>query len=87
MGCIQCNVNLGTNSASALGPRKSTENLDRVGRSQDLPDGNWLLASSPATWGLDIIRRKPLKSSRITLLVHTAPERTYRFCVVSSGET
>jgi hypothetical protein len=32
--------NLGTNSAFALGPRKSTENLDRVGRSQDLPDAN-----------------------------------------------
>jgi hypothetical protein len=28
--------NLGTNSAFALGPRKTTENLDRVGRSQDL---------------------------------------------------
>jgi hypothetical protein len=40
--------NLGTKSASALGPRKTTENLDRVGRSQDLPDANWLLASSPA---------------------------------------
>jgi hypothetical protein len=32
--------NLGTNSAFALGPRKPTENLDRVGRSQDLPDAN-----------------------------------------------
>jgi hypothetical protein len=40
--------NLGTNSAFAMGPRKTTENLDRVGRSQDLPDANWLLASSPA---------------------------------------
>jgi hypothetical protein len=39
--------NLGTNSAFALGSRKTTENLDRVGRSQDLPDANWLLASSP----------------------------------------
>jgi hypothetical protein len=38
---------LGTNSAFVLGPRKTTEKLDRVGRSQDLPDGNWLLASSP----------------------------------------
>jgi hypothetical protein len=32
--------NLGTNSAFALGPRKTTENLDRVSRSQDLPDAN-----------------------------------------------
>jgi hypothetical protein len=30
--------NLVSNSAFALGPRKTTENLDRVGRSQDLPD-------------------------------------------------
>jgi hypothetical protein len=40
--------NLGTNSAFALGPRKTMENLDRVGQLQDLPDANWLLASSPA---------------------------------------
>jgi hypothetical protein len=40
--------NLGPNSAFALGPRKTTENLNWVGRSQDLPDVNWLLASSPA---------------------------------------
>jgi hypothetical protein len=40
--------NFGTNSAFALGPRKTTGNLDRIGRSQDLPDANWLLASSPA---------------------------------------
>jgi hypothetical protein len=40
--------NLGTNSAFALGPRKITENLDRVGWSQDLPNAYWLLASSPA---------------------------------------
>jgi hypothetical protein len=32
--------NLGTNSEFALGPRKTTENLDRVGRSQDIPDAN-----------------------------------------------
>jgi hypothetical protein len=30
--------NLGTNRAFAVGLRKTTENLDRVGRSQDLPD-------------------------------------------------
>jgi hypothetical protein len=29
---------LGTNSAFAQGSRKPTENLDRLGRSQDLPD-------------------------------------------------
>jgi hypothetical protein len=32
--------NLGTNSAFAVGPRKTTENLDRVDRSQDLPNAN-----------------------------------------------
>jgi hypothetical protein len=32
--------NLGTNSAFALGPRKTTENIDRVGRLQDLPDAD-----------------------------------------------
>jgi hypothetical protein len=40
--------NLGTNPAFALGPWKTTENLDRVGQSQDLPNAYWLLASSPA---------------------------------------
>jgi hypothetical protein len=40
--------NLGTNSAFALGPRKTTEYLHRVGRSQDVPNANWLLVSSPA---------------------------------------
>jgi hypothetical protein len=45
---VQCSGILGTNSAFALGPRKTTVTLDRVGRSQDLPDANWLLASSPA---------------------------------------
>jgi hypothetical protein len=32
--------NLGTNSAFALGLRKTTENLNRVGQSQDLTDVN-----------------------------------------------
>jgi hypothetical protein len=40
--------NLGTNSAFALGPRKTTENLDQVGRSQNVLDANRLLGSSPA---------------------------------------
>jgi hypothetical protein len=40
--------NLGTNSAFALGPRKTTEYLDQIGWSQDLPDSNWHLARSPA---------------------------------------
>jgi hypothetical protein len=40
--------NLGTNSAFAPGTRQTTENLDRVGRSQDLPDTNYLLFSSQA---------------------------------------
>jgi hypothetical protein len=38
--------NLGTNSAFALGPRKTLCVL--AGRSQDLPDAKWLLASSLA---------------------------------------
>jgi hypothetical protein len=36
--CEAYSLNLGTNSAFALRPKKSTENLDRVGRSQKLPD-------------------------------------------------
>jgi hypothetical protein len=32
--------NLDTNSASVRGPRKTTENLLRISRSQDLPDAN-----------------------------------------------
>jgi hypothetical protein len=40
--------NLGSISAFALRLRKTTENLDRVGLSQYLPDANWLLSSSPA---------------------------------------
>jgi hypothetical protein len=32
--------NLGTNTAFVLGPRKTMENLDRVGWSQNLPDAN-----------------------------------------------
>jgi hypothetical protein len=47
MWSMQRTLNLGTNSASALGPRKTTENFYRVGHSHDLPDANWLLASSP----------------------------------------
>jgi hypothetical protein len=58
--CEACSVtwNLGANSAFALEPRKTTENLDRVGRLQDLPDTNWLLASSPAlnTQALTLVR-------------------------------
>jgi hypothetical protein len=40
--CEACSAswNLGTNSEFALGTTKTTENLDRVGRSQDLPDEN-----------------------------------------------
>jgi hypothetical protein len=44
---VQCGIWVPT-LAFAIGPRKITENLDRVGRSQDLPDANLLLASSPA---------------------------------------
>jgi hypothetical protein len=49
--------NLGTNSAFALGPRKTTENLVQIGRSQDLPNADWLLASSPVLnpWTLTLV--------------------------------
>jgi hypothetical protein len=40
--------NLCTNIAFALGPKKTTGELDRVIRSQDLPDTIWLLTSGPA---------------------------------------
>jgi hypothetical protein len=33
----------GSNLAFAIGPRKTTENLDRAGRSQDLSDAQGLL--------------------------------------------
>jgi hypothetical protein len=39
---------LGTNSTFPLGLKKTTENFDRFGRSQDLPDANGLLASNLA---------------------------------------
>jgi hypothetical protein len=40
--CEACSAtwNLGTKSMFALGSRKTTENLDRVGRSHDLPDAD-----------------------------------------------
>jgi hypothetical protein len=44
-GSIQCNVEFGYQLSICSGTK---ENSDRVGRSQDLPDTNWLLASSPA---------------------------------------
>jgi hypothetical protein len=40
--------NLETNWAFALGSRKTTENLNLVRRSQNLPDAKWFLASRPA---------------------------------------
>jgi hypothetical protein len=45
MGSMQCNVEFGYQLSICSGTK---ENLDRVGRSQDLPDANRLLASSPA---------------------------------------
>jgi hypothetical protein len=45
MGSMQCNVEFGCQLSICSGTK---ENLDRVGRSQDLPDANLLLASSPA---------------------------------------
>jgi hypothetical protein len=40
--------NLGINSAFAVGPKKTTENSDRVDRSQEPSDGKAFLARSPA---------------------------------------
>jgi hypothetical protein len=45
LGGLQCNVEFGYQLSICSG---TEENLDRVGRSQDLPDANCLLASSPA---------------------------------------
>jgi hypothetical protein len=38
--CEACNAtrNFGTNSAFVLGPMKTKEKLDRIGRSQDIPN-------------------------------------------------
>jgi hypothetical protein len=48
MGSMQCNVEFGYQLSICSGTKETTENLDRVGRSQDLQNANWLLASSPA---------------------------------------
>jgi hypothetical protein len=56
--------NLCTNTASAIGPKKTTEILDRGGRSQDLPDANRLLASSP------VLNTRTLASVPIWLLLY-----------------
>jgi hypothetical protein len=45
MRSMQCNVEFGYQLSICSGTK---ENLDRVGPSQDLPDANRLLVSSPA---------------------------------------
>jgi hypothetical protein len=40
MGRLQCNVKFGYQLSIALGPKKTMENLNRVGQSHDLPDAN-----------------------------------------------
>jgi hypothetical protein len=45
MGSMQCNVEFGYQLSICSGTK---ENLDRVGLSQELPEANLLLASSPA---------------------------------------
>jgi hypothetical protein len=42
----QSNVEFGCKLRIALRATKTTENLDRGDRSEDLPDVNWLLASN-----------------------------------------
>jgi hypothetical protein len=48
MWSMQCNVEFEYQLSICSGTKETTENLDRIGRSQDLPDANRLLASSPA---------------------------------------
>jgi hypothetical protein len=66
MRSVLCKWNLGTDSAFAVGPKKPTENLDRVCRSQGLPDANRLTACSPAfTWNQNTFVRS-LRSAQGT---------------------
>jgi len=44
MSSMQCNVDLGTNSAFTLEPRKIAQSLDRFDRLQRLSEAYWLLA-------------------------------------------
>jgi hypothetical protein len=47
-GCIRSRTRIfGDNSAFSPEPRKTTENLGRFGRLQDLPEAHRLLANSP----------------------------------------
>jgi hypothetical protein len=48
MWSMQCNVEFGYQLSICSGTKKATQNFDWVARPQDLPDANWLLASSPA---------------------------------------
>jgi hypothetical protein len=65
--CEACSAvwTFGTSSALALEPRKTSENLDRIGWFQDLPDANWLLAISPAL------------NTRVLTLVPICPSNQY----------
>jgi hypothetical protein len=40
MGSMQCNVEFGYQLSICSGTKENNGNLDRVGRSQDLPDTN-----------------------------------------------
>jgi hypothetical protein len=68
--CEACSAtwSLGTNSAFALGSRKTTENLDRVGRSQELLD-----ASSPA------LNTRTLTVDPVWLLLYL--EKSLHICI------
>jgi hypothetical protein len=57
MRSMQCNVEFGYNSTFALGPRKTTENLDLVG----------LLTPYFPSFGTNLIANK---ASKVTLLLH-----------------
>jgi hypothetical protein len=77
------------------GPRKTTEILGRVGWSQDLPEANWLLASSPEfarpNWYIKACskprRRLPSLPQTLTcarMQTHTSEEQ-YRLLILTSS--
>jgi hypothetical protein len=61
---IQCNMGFGYQPGCGLGPRKTTVNLDGLGRSQNFPEAYRLLASSPIIQPIPQIKRtSPLQRS------------------------
>jgi hypothetical protein len=67
-----------SDSVFALGTMKATENLDRIGLSQDLPDANSILASSPA---LNTVALTLVPTCAVTLLKNTSCFRIVCMCI------